>query len=106
MYSLIERPELRAPIKAWLPPAEIEDAAMQQLIDVASHPDVGPHVAVMPDCHVGYGVPIGCVAPTLGSVIPNAVGVDIGCGLHAIQTGVHYDRNGWTSVSGGIGEEG
>jgi tRNA-splicing ligase RtcB len=47
---------------------------------------------VMPDCHVGYGVPIGCVAPTIGSVIPNAVGVDIGCGLHAIQTGIAYDR--------------
>lgn len=92
MYTLIERPGLRAPIKSWMPPEEIEEGAMQQLIDIAGHPEVGPHIAVMPDCHVGYGVPIGCVAPTIGAVIPNAVGVDIGCGLHAIQTGVHYDR--------------
>lgn len=92
MYTLIEQPGLRAPIKSWMPPEEIEEGAMQQLIDIASHPEVGPHVAVMPDCHVGYGVPIGCVAPTIGAVIPNAVGVDIGCGLHAIQTGVRYDR--------------
>lgn len=92
MYTLIERPELRAPIKSWLPPEEIEEGARQQLINMGSHPAVGPHVAVMPDCHVGYGVPIGCVAPTVGEVIPNAVGVDIGCGLHAIQTGVPYDR--------------
>lgn len=92
MYTVIERPELRAPIKTWMPPEEIEEGAMQQLTNIASHPEVGPHIAVMPDCHVGYGVPIGCVAPTIGAVIPNAVGVDIGCGLHAVQTGLRYDR--------------
>lgn len=92
MYTLIERPDLRAPIKTWMPPDEIEEGAMQQLVNIASHPEGGPHIAVMPDCHVGYGVPIGCVAPTIGAVIPNAVGVDIGCGLHAIQTGVRVDR--------------
>ena len=46
----------------------------------------------MPDCHVGFGVTIGCVFPTLDSVIPNAVGVDIGCGMCAVNTGVPLDR--------------
>jgi tRNA-splicing ligase RtcB len=69
----------RVPIKSWLPPEEIEPGAMDQLRNAARHPEVAPHVAVMPDCHVGYGVTIGCVLPTVGSVLPNAVGVDIGC---------------------------
>jgi tRNA-splicing ligase RtcB (3'-phosphate/5'-hydroxy nucleic acid ligase) len=81
-----------APIRTWLPPAEIEPAAMQQLRNAAAHPEVGPAVAVMPDCHVGFGVTIGCVFPTVDSVIPNAVGVDIGCGMCAVNTGVRLDR--------------
>jgi tRNA-splicing ligase RtcB len=91
MFSLIDNPELPVPIKTWLPPEEIEAGALQQLVNVANHPEIGPHVAVMPDCHVGYGVPIGCVAAAIDAVIPNAVGVDIGCGLHAIQTGIPHD---------------
>lgn len=92
MSILIESPETGVPVRSWLPPDEIEEGAMQQLVNVSNHPDIGSHVAVMPDCHVGYGVPIGCVAPTVGAVIPNAVGVDIGCGLHAIRTGIRYDK--------------
>lgn len=92
MVVVIETPETGVPIRSWLPREEIEKGAWEQLVNVSNHPEIGSHVAVMPDCHVGYGVPIGCVAPTIGSVIPNAVGVDIGCGLHAIQTGVAYDR--------------
>jgi tRNA-splicing ligase RtcB len=91
MYTLIEKPELRAPIKSWLPPEEIDPGAMEQLVNTANHPEIGAHVAVMPDCHVGYGVTIGSVVPTVGVVIPNAVGVDIGCGIHAIQTGIPLD---------------
>lgn len=92
MVVVIETPETGVPIRSWLPREEIEKGAWEQLVNVSNHPEIGSHVAVMPDCHVGYGVPIGCVAPTIGSVIPNAVGVDIGCGLHAIQTGIAYDR--------------
>jgi len=44
------------------------------------------HIALMPDCHVGYGMPIGGVIACEGAVIPNAVGVDIGCGMVAVQT--------------------
>lgn len=92
MSIVIESPETGVPIRSWLPREEIEKGAKEQLVNVSNHPEIGSHVAVMPDCHVGYGVPIGCVAPTVDAVIPNAVGVDIGCGLHAIQTGIPYDR--------------
>lgn len=90
MMETIEEPGLRVPIKTWLPPAEIEAPAMEQLRHAARHPDVGSHVAVMPDCHVGYGVTIGCVFPTEGAIIPAAVGVDIGCGMCAVATGRDY----------------
>jgi len=46
------------PIKNWLPVEEIEPGALEQLHNAAKHPEVGPAVAVMPDCHVGYGVTI------------------------------------------------
>jgi tRNA-splicing ligase RtcB len=91
MHEIREAPD-SVPIRTWLPPAEIEPAAMQQLQKAAGHPEVGPAVAVMPDCHVGFGVTIGCVFPTVDAVIPNAVGVDIGCGMCAVNTGVHLDR--------------
>lgn len=87
MYETLREPGQRAPIKSWLPLAEIEPGAMSQLKAAAAHPDIGPHVAVMPDCHVGFGVTIGCVFPTLGAVVPTAVGVDIACGMCAVATG-------------------
>ncbi|MGI8642508.1 MAG: RtcB family protein [Thermomicrobiales bacterium] len=90
MVTVIEESGLKAPIKTWLPPAEIEAGAMEQLRNAASHPDVGSHVAVMPDCHVGFGVTIGSVLPTRGSILPTAVGVDIGCGMCAVSTGRQY----------------
>jgi len=90
MYQTIQEPEFKAPIKTWLPPKEIEPGALDQLKNAAKHPDVGPHVAVMPDCHVGFGVTIGCVFPTVDAVIPTAVGVDIACGMCAVPTGREY----------------
>ncbi len=88
----IERDEFLVPVKTWMPPDEIEDGAMVQIENAARHPDVAAHIAVMPDVHQGYGVTIGTVFPTRNVVIPNAVGVDIGCGMCAIETGVKYDR--------------
>lgn len=49
-------------------------------------PFIEGHIALMPDAHVGYGVTIGSVIPTRGAIIPYAVGVDIGCGMAALQT--------------------
>jgi tRNA-splicing ligase RtcB (3'-phosphate/5'-hydroxy nucleic acid ligase) len=74
------------PIISWLPVGEIEDGAMQQLRNAASHPEALDHIAVMPDVHQGYGIPVGSVMLTANSVIPNAVGVDIGCGVAAYNT--------------------
>ncbi len=92
MQEILERSDLRVPIRIWLPAADIEPAAMEQLEQAARHPEVATAIAVMPDCHVGFGVTIGCVFPTRDAVVPNAVGVDIGCGICAIDTGIALDR--------------
>src|SRR5262245_9150130 len=92
MVEIIDDGELKVAIKTWLPPAEIEAGAMAQLRNTAQHPHAISHVAVMPDCHVGFGVTIGCVFPTAGSVVPTAVGVDIACGMCAVPTGRRYDQ--------------
>ncbi|MCC6791634.1 MAG: RtcB family protein [Thermomicrobiales bacterium] len=88
MPEIIEEPGFNALIKTWLPREEIEEGALTQLRNAARHPHVGAHIAVMPDCHVGYGVTIGCVLPTVGAVLPTAVGVDIACGVCAVPTGI------------------
>src|SRR3954469_21982630 len=49
-------------------------------------PFIHPHLALMPDAHLGKGATVGSVIPTLGAVIPAAVGVDIGCGMMAVRT--------------------
>src|SRR5271163_4112609 len=74
------------PIKAWVKGVPFEHNAQVQLRYTAMLPIVGPHVAVMPDCHVGTGSTVGSVIPTRKAIIPAAVGVDIGCGMCAVQT--------------------
>ena len=87
-------------LNLWADYAALDDTAKEQIASVALHPaTVGP-LAVMPDCHGGYGVPVGTVWRTDGSVVPNAVGVDIGCGVRALRTSATIDQcNGpefWT----------
>lgn len=72
------------PIKLWLDDAE--DGALEQARNLANLPFIFKHVALMPDCHQGYGMPIGGVIATKDVIIPNAVGVDIGCGMCAVKT--------------------
>ncbi len=74
----------RVPVKSWC--EEIDDFAANQAANLAQHPAVFKHVALMPDCHAGYGMPIGGVIACVNTVIPNAVGVDIGCGMGAVET--------------------
>lgn len=74
------------PIKMWVDGVPVEKGAISQLEGVAALPFIGPHVAVMPDVHVGMGATVGSVIPTIGAIIPAAVGVDIGCGMNAIRT--------------------
>ena len=65
---------------------DIEDSAVEQAYNLSELPFAFHHVAIMPDCHTGYGMPIGGVLATRKVVIPNAVGVDIGCGMMAVKT--------------------
>jgi tRNA-splicing ligase RtcB (3'-phosphate/5'-hydroxy nucleic acid ligase) len=74
------------PIKAWTRGVPVEDEAIEQLSNMARLPIVHGWVAAMPDVHVGIGATVGSVIPTIKAVIPAAVGVDIGCGMMAMQT--------------------
>jgi tRNA-splicing ligase RtcB len=82
-------PERGLPVKAWTKGVPLEDAARQQLLNVAQLPFVFKWVAAMPDVHWGMGATIGSVIPTKGAIIPAAVGVDIGCGMMAVQTSLN-----------------
>ena len=75
-----------APIKMWTRGVPVEEEAKSQLANTARMPFIYKHLAVMPDVHLGKGSTIGSVVPTLGAVIPAAVGVDIGCGMMAAKT--------------------
>ena len=74
----------KIPVKMWL--NEIEVEAENQAKDLANLPFAFKHIAIMPDSHLGYGMPIGGVMATNQVIVPNAVGVDIGCGMMAVKT--------------------
>jgi len=80
--------ENKALIKSWC--NNPEEGAVNQARNLASLPFLFKHVALMPDTHQGYGMPIGGVIATKDVVIPNAVGVDIGCGMCAMKTSIKY----------------
>ena len=82
-------PEKGVPVKAWTKGVQLEEQAKQQLLNAAQMPFVFKWVAAMPDVHWGIGATIGSVIPTKGAIIPAAVGVDIGCGMMAVQTSLH-----------------
>jgi tRNA-splicing ligase RtcB len=73
----------RVPVKVWT--HDLEDGARRQLENVSRLPIVHGHVAAMPDVHAGIGATVGSVIPTKGAIVPAAVGVDIGCGVNAVQ---------------------
>lgn len=66
--------------------SHLDDTTLAQARQTASMPFVHPHVALMPDAHSGKGSAVGTVIPTLGAVVPAAVGVDIGCGMIGVRT--------------------
>src|SRR5690625_6106853 len=74
----------KLPIKMWL--TDLEEGALSQAKDLANLPFAFHHIAVMPDAHLGYGMPIGAVLASKEAVVPNAVGVDIGCGMCSLRT--------------------
>jgi tRNA-splicing ligase RtcB len=80
------------PIRTWTRGVPFEAEAQRQLENVSRLPFVHSHVAAMPDVHFGRGATVGSVIPTVGAVIPAAVGVDIGCGMVAQRTSLTADR--------------
>ncbi|MBI4903243.1 MAG: RtcB family protein [Acidobacteria bacterium] len=87
-YNVINTKE-GVPIKAWTKGVQLEDQARQQLINAAQLPFIHKWIAAMPDVHWGVGATVGSVIPTKGAIIPAAVGVDIGCGMMAVQTSLN-----------------
>ena len=75
------------PVKVWA--EDLDAIAVNQLRNLSSLPFIHNHVAVMADAHVGIGCTIGSVVPTHKAIIPAAVGVDIGCGMMAVQTNMN-----------------
>jgi tRNA-splicing ligase RtcB len=94
----------RVPIKLWLD--DIEEGALQQARNLANLPFAFKWVAVMPDAHEGFGMPIGGVLAALGTIVPNAVGVDIGCGVLAARTDLtNITQDTLRNVLAGIRQE-
>lgn len=85
-----ENNENAVPILSWC--AETDESTMEQVKNLANHPIVKERVCLMPDAHVGYGMPIGGVIACENAVIPNAVGVDIGCGMGAVKTSLRAEE--------------
>ena len=79
------------PILSW--GAAVDDATLDQAVNLARLPFAFHHIALMADAHVGFGMPIGGVLATRGEVIPHAVGLDIGCGMRAWPTNIPAERH-------------
>lgn len=90
MNVIYDKEKMLVPIKIWA--TNLEQKALDQAIMAANLPCVFSHVAVMADGHAGFGVPIGSVLALKGAICPNAVGVDIGCGVYALNTGIHISK--------------
>jgi RNA-splicing ligase RtcB len=94
MIVVYAKDKMQIPVKNWA--KTIEDSAMEQILHLSNLPFAFHHVAIMPDSHSGYGMPIGGVLATKGVVIPNAVGVDIGC----VDKDTEFlSPNGWIKIS-------
>ena len=95
----------KIPIKMWLD--EPEEGAVKQALNLANLPFAFQHICLMPDTHQGYGMPIGGVLAAKNVIVPNAVGVDIGCGMCAVKTNIKADsleRRQLTQIMAGVRE--
>lgn len=84
-YEVLHTPG-QVPVKSWTRGVPFDDNSKAQLNKMAQMPFIHKWIAVMPDVHLGKGATIGSVIPTVGAVIPAAVGVDLGCGMMAVKT--------------------
>ena len=86
MFVIFNPNQQHIPIKVWLPDTSyLDQTCLQQALNLANLP-FATHVCLLPDAHQGFGMPIGGVLATNGYLIPNAVGVDIGCGVCYVRT--------------------
>ncbi len=85
-YQVLMNEASKVPVKAWTVDVPFDDNSKQQLLNLAQMPFIHKWIAAMPDVHLGKGATIGSVIPTIGAVIPAAVGVDLGCGMMATKT--------------------
>jgi len=91
-------------IKSWC--ANLDEASLKQALNLAKLPFAFKHIALMPDAHSGYGMPIGGILAAKDAIIPNAVGVDIGCGMHAVKSNLtEIDKDVLKKIIGKIREE-
>lgn len=88
MNVVYDKTDQRVPIKIWSQLDSVEPDALKQLKNMSLMPFVFKHVCAMPDVHLGIGATVGSVVATKGAVIPSAVGVDIGCGMAAMQLNI------------------
>lgn len=84
-YEVMHTPG-QAPVKSWTKGVSFDQNARAQVSNMASMPFIHKWIAVMPDVHLGKGATVGSVIPTVGAIIPAAVGVDLGCGMMAVKT--------------------
>lgn len=101
MVQKIETEQI--PIKLWLD--NLEEGALQQAKNLANLDIAYKHIAIMPDSHQGYGMPIGGILASKEAIIPNAVGVDIGCGMCSLRTNLEgVDLDDLKKIMGRIRE--
>ena len=99
MIKIIDTEKI--PIKLWL--KDLEAGALKQAKDLANLSIAYKHIAIMPDAHQGYGMPIGGVMATKNAIVPNAVGVDIGCGMCSLKTNLsHIEKQDLKKIMGEI----
>lgn len=92
MFTIYDPKEQRWPIKVWLENRDqLDETCLQQAKNLSNLPFAREWIALMPDTHSGFGMPIGGVLATEGVLVPNAVGVDIGCGMVFLQTNIPVD---------------
>lgn len=89
---VINNDKTKFPIKTWLSDIDkIEESCLEQAYHLSNLPFLHKWVCLMPDTHTGMGMPIGGVIATKDVIIPNAVGVDIGCGMVFTATNIRYE---------------
>lgn len=92
MFVIFDSQKQKIPIKVWLKnKSELEEICLQQAVNLSNLPFLYKWAALMPDTHSGYGMPIGGVIAAEDTIIPNAVGVDIGCGMVFVETNIPVD---------------